>query len=564
MPIALTSLDIVVFLASIALVMGVGLWAGRREKDAEGYFLAGRSIPWWGVAGSVFGTNVSAEHLVGMLGLGYSIGFAQAHFEYGAIAGLMMLCFVFLPLYRRMGVYTLSEYLGRRYDERSRVMFSLISIVTIVFVRMALAFYIGARALGYLLKGTPLETGYTTGIVILAVITSAYTIWGGLKAVIWTDVVQSILLLAAGVFVAVLVFSTPEIGGFGGLLALDAALPEAEQKFHLYLPTDHPQLPWTGVFSGLLLMHFFYWGTNQFIAQRALAARSDFDARMGLVTAGFLKLLIPFVSISAGIAAGHLFQQRLVTGELAALPQPDDAFPLLVRLVVPAGYGLMGLITAGLIGAILSTIDSMMNSGATLFTFDFYKRYWNREAAERELILAGRVAILVSVVLAALVAGIIYTENEADNFFLKVPAQTGHLVPGVLIAFLFGVLWRGGTATAAFAAILAAPFFSFGLEWGYNAWLAASLPGAETVRPWLGSQLNFLHRTALTSLFAGAVLLLGSRLDPNGRDPDAERYTWWENRCRASKQGEREFWRSERPWALLLGGLTVAMLIYFA
>ena len=558
MPIPLTALDIGIFVASILAVLAVGLWAGRREDTSEDFYLAGKTVPWWGVAGSIFGTNVSADHLIGMLGIGYSIGFAQAHFEYGAIAGLLMLAFIFLPLYRRMGLYTLSEYLARRYDDRSSVLYSAFNILTMVAVRMALGFYIGARALSFLLEGTPLELGYGEGILIFALVTAIYTVVGGLKAVIWTDVMQSVLLLLAAVFVAALVFVQPEIGGLGGLLAKDAALPEAEQKFQLYLPTDHPQLPWTGVFSGLLIIHIFYWSTNQFIAQRALAARSEFDAQMGIVAAGFLKLLIPFVSIATGVAAGFLFESRVASGELSGLPLPDDAFPLLVQLVVPAGYGLVGIITAGLIGAILSSIDSMMNSGATLFTFDFYRRFIHPEASEARLVLVGRVAIVVFVVAAASIAGAIYTEDAADNFFLKVPAQIGHVVPGMAVAFLMGVWWRRASATGAFWAMLVSPLFSLAIEWAYGAWVAdgSALSGV------LGPQLNFLHRTALTAMFAAA-LLAALSLRSGAGGPEAARYTWRGQREAADGSAER-FWTSARPWAWVLGACTVVMLVYFA
>lgn len=562
MPVPLAAIDIAIFLLSILAVLAVGLWAGRKEESADDFYLAGKNVPWWGVAGSIFGTNVSAEHLVGMLGIGYSIGFAQAHFEYGAIGALLVLAFVFLPLYRGMGLYTLSEYLTRRYDGRSGALYSAFNILTIVIVRMALGFYIGARALSYLLDGTDLAIDYSTGILIFAVVTATYTIAGGLKAVIWTDVMQSALLLLAGVFVAALVFGQPEVGGFGGLLAKDAALPAAEQKFHLYLPPDHPQLPWTGVFTGLLIIHVFYWSTNQFIAQRALAARSEFDARMGILAAGYLKLLIPFVSIATGVAAGYLFEARLADGELAALPLPDDAFPLLVRMIVPAGYGLVGLITAGLIGAILSSIDSMMNSGATLFTFDFYRRYLDPGASERRLILVGRIAIVAFVAIAAAIAASIYTEDAADNFFLKVPAQMGHVVPGIAVAFLGGVLWRRATATAAFWALLASPVFSLLIELGYGAWTGGSSPLAAALAEHLGPQLNFLHRTAMTALFA-LVALVGISL--LGGRPGAEIDAYTYRRRQAAAAGTaRPFWRSERPWAWLLGGLTLFMLVYFA
>lgn len=562
MPVPLTAIDIAIFLLSILAVLAVGLWAGRKEESADDFYLAGKNVPWWGVAGSIFGTNVSAEHLVGMLGIGYSIGFAQAHFEYGAIVALLVLAFVFLPLYRGMGLYTLSEYLTRRYDGRSGVLYSAFNILTIVIVRMALGFYIGARALSYLLDGTDLAIDYSTGILIFAVVTATYTIAGGLKAVIWTDVMQSTLLLLAGVFVAALVFGQPEVGGFGGLLAKDAAMPAAEQKFHLYLPPDHPQLPWTGVFTGLLIIHVFYWSTNQFIAQRALAARSEFDARMGILAAGYLKLLIPFVSIATGVAAGYLFEARLADGELAALPLPDDAFPLLVRMIVPAGYGLVGLITAGLIGAILSSIDSMMNSGATLFTFDFYRRYLDPDASERRLILVGRISIVAFVAIAAAIAASIYTEDAADNFFLKVPAQMGHVVPGIAVAFLGGVLWRRATATAAFWALLASPVFSLLIELGYGAWAGGSSPLAAALAEYLGPQLNFLHRTAMTALFA-LIALVGISL--LGGRPGAEIDAYTYRRRQADAAGTaRPFWRSERPWAWLLGGLTLFMLVYFA
>ncbi len=558
MPIPLTTIDTVIFLASILVVLAIGLWAGRKEDTSEDFYLAGKTVPWWGVAGSIFGTNVSAEHLVGMLGIGYSIGFAQAHFEYGAIAGLLMLAFIFLPLYRRMGLYTLSEYLAKRYDERSSTLYSAFNIVMIVVVRMALGFYIGARALSFLLDGTPLAIGYSSGILIFAAVTATYTIVGGLKAVIWTDFMQSVLLLLAGIFVAVLVFSQPEIGGLGGLLAKDAALPAADQKFHLYLPPDHPQLPWTGVFTGLLIIHIFYWSTNQFIAQRALAARTDFDAKMGILAAGFLKLLIPFVSIATGVAAGFLFESRLARGEISALPLPDDAFPLLVQLIVPAGYGLVGIITAGLIGAILSSIDSMMNSGATLLTFDFYRRFVNPEASERRLILVGRVAILTFVVIAAGIAAAIYTEDAADNFFLKVPAQIGHFVPGMAVAFLAGVLWTRASASGAFWAMLSSPAFSFAIEWAYGAWVSPESGLAEA----LGPQLNFLHRTALTAAFALVVLVALSQTKGAGsREVGA---LTWRALAPAAGQPGRNFWRSERPWAWLLGASTVFMLVYFA
>ena len=341
--------DLVVFFAALIAAMAIGLIAGRNEKTAEDYFLAGRKIPWWGVAGSIFGSNVSANHMVGMMGIGFSVGFAQTHFELGAIAGLMLLCYGFLPVYRKLRIYTLSEYLGRRYDDRSRVAYAVIMVIIMAVVQMVPALYIGARSICVLLEGeavervevggAPLEAGvapppaaqndaegqqaaplapgsrstvkvnrsyYALFVIALAVIAASYTVFGGLKAVVWTDVIQSVLLLAAGILVAILTFS--ELGGWGAMMELDRA---GADKMHLYLPSDHKDLPWTGVLSGLMVMHFFYWGTNQFIVQRALGARSDAEARLGIVAAGFLKMLIPFFAIGTGVAAFYLFRSEL-------------------------------------------------------------------------------------------------------------------------------------------------------------------------------------------------------------------------------------------------------------
>ena len=410
----LTTPDLIVFFGSLVVVMAIGLWASRREETSEDFFLAGRSTPWWGVAGSIFGSNVSANHMVGMMGIGFSVGFAQAHFELGAIVGLMLLCYGFLPVYRRLKVYTLSHYLGARYDERSRLAYSLIMVVLMAVIQMVPALYIGSRSVCVLLGGDavsrvavtasaetrgpdssalpaegdgspsvrePSQAGraklnvnpfyYAFFVIALAAVSASYTIWGGLKAVIWTDVIQSVLLLGAGILLAVLTFG--QIGGWDSMMALDR---QGAGKMHLYLPASHPELPWTGVLTGLMALHCFYWGTNQFIVQRTLSARSDLEARWGIIAAGFLKMLIPFFAIGTGVAAFYLFQTRLPDRTIA----PDTAFTELVKLVIPLGTGVVGLIMAGVIGAILSSIDSMMNSAATLVAVDVYKRHVNPES----------------------------------------------------------------------------------------------------------------------------------------------------------------------------------------
>ncbi len=518
--------------------MIVGLWAGRKEDTSEDYYLAGRSTRWWGVAGSIFGSNVSANHIVGMMGVGFSLGFVESHFEITAIAGLLLLCYGFLPVYRRLNLYTLSEYLGRRYNEPCRVIYAILMLTTIVIIQMVPAFYIGSRSLNILFledskvsptvsstvqnaaqesqspagsvtkdavqaagtkpRAVRIQTrSYVIGILVMALVTGIYTIAGGLKAVIVTDVLQSIMMITAALIVAILTFGTSEIGGWSGMMATDRAAG-AMSKMHLYLPSNHPQRPWTGVLTGLLILHVNYWGTNQFIVQRALSARSDRDARIGIIFAGFFKLAIPFLSIGTGVAAYYLFLEQFPGAQFDG----DTAFPMLIRQVVaPVGCGVVGLVAAGLVGAILSSIDSMLNSGATIITFDLYRRYLRPQASEAELILAGRLCIAVFVGGAALLTILVMDPNREEHFFTYVASHTSKLVTGIVVAFVLGMFWRRATPAGGLAAILAGVVASYSVEAIYNKYLGTN----EAIAAVLGTKLNFFHSAFIAAVLAAVV-----------------------------------------------------------
>ncbi|MDA0587825.1 MAG: sodium/solute symporter [Planctomycetota bacterium] len=562
-----TTLDYVLFFAALIGVMVIGLIAGRKEESSEDYFLAGRSIPWWAVAGSIYGSNVSANHMVGMMGVGFSIGFFQSHFEIGAILGLMVLCYGFLPVYRKLGVYTLSEYLGRRYDDRSRVSYAIIMVIIMAVVQMVPGLYIGARTICVLLGGDAIEevvdaaspaadgaaagngaaaenvegaeaapavkekkekvkfSYYALFVILLALISAAYTIFGGLKAVIWTDFLQSMLLLVAGIAVAWLAFSklgdvgvgdaeldaNSDRNGWTRMMEFDQAEERSQQRMHIYQPTNHPQLPWTGVLTGLFAMHCFYWGTNQFIVQRALGARSDTDAKLGIIAAGFLKLLIPFFAIAPGVAAFYLFREKMPERTIA----PDAVFPELVKYVIPAGYGLIGIIGAGLIGAILSSIDSMMNSAATIVTMDIYKKYMNPDATDAQLIRAGRISIIGFVLLATFLALFIMDPNSEKNFFLQIADYQNYLTPGILVAFFMGMFWPRGNGNGAFCAILSGIFFSWLAETLYNSNIE-SWPAALEM---FGAKLNFFHRVVFVLPLSAALHVVVSLMT----EPDEEK-----------------------------------------
>jgi SSS family solute:Na+ symporter len=532
----LHTLDLVILVASIIAVTLFGMYVGRKEEGTSDYFLAGKSVAWWAVAGSIFGTNVSSHHMVGMMGAGLKEGFAQANFEFGAICGLLMLCYFFLPLYRRMGVYTLSEFLGRRYDDRCRMLYSL-SNIAFLLIQMCGTLILGAVTVETLTAGTPYPVSYQAAVWGLSLVAAAYTVFGGLKAVIYTDVIQSVLLLIGSAIIAVLAIWHPNVGGISGLLAKE---PE---KFHVFFPADHPQLPWTGVLTGLMVLHFYYWGTNQFMVQRALGAKSGWDGRMGIVAAGFFKLLIPFLCIVPGMAAGYILTIDRET-------QSDTTFAALTRTLVPSGYGLVGLVMAGLIGGILSTIDSMMNSTATLFTFDIYQKYVQPKSSEKRLIWVGRFAMLVLVAI-AISLSLQFGETKGGIFNLMAD-YNAYLVPGVLVAFLAGIFQRFLTPTGAVACIVAGPIASVLLEQG-----AMRL---------FNHSLQAFHRAGLAAVASYAVLVVISLMTQSERSSEREQYLWWTYRHNPSDESPsvRPLWQDDRAWACVLIACTLALCWYFA
>ena len=527
-------LDVLVLVASVVGVTAFGMWIGRKERDTRDYFLAGKTVAWWAVAGSIFGTNISSHHMVGMMGAWLKEGFAQANFEFGAIFGLLMLCYFFLPFYRRMGLYTLSEYLGRRFDDRSRLVYSLTNMAFLL-IQMVGTMILGGLTVATLTADSPYAVSYEMAVCLLAAVAAAYTLYGGLKADIFNDVVQSVLLLVSSGLLAVLAIWHPNVGGLSGLLE------KQPEKFHVFFEASHPQLPWSGVMSGLMVLHLYYWGTNQFIVQRTLGARSDWDARMGTITAGFFKLLIPFLCIVPGMAAGYILAIDPAT-------ESDTAFAGLTRTLLPSGYGLVGVVMAGLVAGILSTIDSMMNSTATLFTFDIYKKYVRPQASERRLIWVGRAAMMAMVATAiglSLVFG-----RAKGGIFNQMADYNAYLVPGVIVAYVAGIRQPLVTGTAAFVCILAGPVLSIAIE--QAAWYG------------LAHELQAFHRAALATLGCYGVLLVVSLLTQRERSADREAYTWTRFKSeQLDVASPRAWWQHDRLWAALLVASTLWMCWFF-
>jgi solute:Na+ symporter, SSS family len=529
-------LDVVILAGSVVGVTLFGMWIGRKEDTTSDYYLAGKNVAWWAVAGSIFGTNISSHHMVGMMGAGLKEGFAQANFEFGAIFGLLTLCYFFLPFYRHMGLYTLSEYLGRRFDDRSRLVYSITNMAFLL-IQMCGTMILGALTIATLTADSEYAISYEMAVCLTAAVAAAYTFYGGLKADIFNDVVQSVLLLIGSGMIAILAIWHPDVGGLSGLLE------KQPEKFHVFFEASHPELPWSGVLSGLMVLHLYYWGTNQFIVQRTLGARTDWDARMGTITAGFFKLLIPFLCIVPGMAAGYILAIDPAT-------ESDTAFAGLTRALLPSGYGLVGVVMAALVAGILSTIDSMMNSTATLFTFDIYKKYIRPDASEMRLIWVGRGAMMVMVAAAIWLS--LYYGQTKGGIFNRMADYNAYLVPGVIVAYVAGILQPFVTRTASFVCILAGPFLSILFE--------------QVAYYQFDHQLQAFHRAGLTTLACYGALLAVSLARQDERDPQREHFTWSRfKRERQSDDGARRpWWQSDKLWASLLVACTLAMCWFFA
>ncbi|PKA23895.1 SLC5 family protein [Leptospira levettii] len=500
----ITTIDILFFGFTFLLVLGIGMFVGRKESSSKDYFLGGRSLPWWGIAGSLFGTNISANHLVGMLGIGFSVGFAQSHYEFGSIPAIVLLAFVFLPLFRRKKFFTLSQFLQEKFGKETGRIYSAISLILIT-IQLTGALYIGARSFLPFLQNLGVSITYTELVIWIAFTSTIYTWFGGLKSVVYTDVIQTFLILASGIVLAYLSITRPEVGGLLELFAKEESRMDGLSKMNLYLPPNHPTLPWTGALSGLFLLHTFYWNTNQYVVQRTLGGKSLREARYGILVGGLLKLTVPFFSILTGIAAFQIWSSLGETTNVA----PDEAFSKLVVLVVPVGYGLIGVILAGLLGAIFSSIDSMLHSAATLFTIDFYKPLFEKNGGslsdERQM-QSGRIFLLLFSFLVTVFSIVLIDPNSKKNFFLELSNQSSHFTPALLVVFLLGVLNVKINTKAICGTILLTPLISLLSPYLYTNF------APSTIKLTFGEELNFLHRVFLIFHFAFFVLTFAAFL----------------------------------------------------
>lgn len=485
------AIDFIVFFGYCFIVLGLGLLVAKRKKtgDSEGYFLAGKSLPWWAVGTSLIAANISAEQMIGMSGSGYVIGLAIASYEWMAALTLILVAKFLLPIFHKRQIYTMPQFLENRFDERVRASLAVFWILVYIFVNLTSVLYLGALSMETILG---LDLVY--GIIGLAVFAAIYTIYGGLNAVAFTDVIQVFFLVVGGLlatFLALNAFSDGH-GAVAGMIDLYNQVPE---KFEMILDRSNPhyqELPGlTVLLGGLWVANISYWGFNQYIIQRALAAKSLAEAQRGVMFAGYLKLLMPLIVVIPGIVA---------FGYGVDLLRPDEAYPWLLNEFVTTGF--RGLVFAALIAAIASSLASMTNSTATIFTLDLYKIHFNRDASEKNMVLTGRVVSFIALLLAVMVAPMLADFGQAFQFIQEF---TGFVSPGVVAIFLLGIFWKKATSNGAlWAAILTIPL-SFLFKW-----LTPALP--------------FLDRMGIVFLILCGVIVVISLYEGKGESEKAVHY----------------------------------------
>ena len=446
-------IDILVFIVYGVMIVLFGLYMSREKKghskNAADYFLAGKALPWWAIGASLIASNISAEQFIGMSGSGYAIGLGIASYELMGGLTLLVVARFLLPVFISKGIFTLPQFLEIRYDSRIRTILAMFWVLLYTFVNLTTVLYLSSLALSVVLGLTVSEAMW--GLAAVAV---AYSIYGGLKAVAYTDVIQVVFLVFGGLVTTYLALDAVAEGA-GPVAGFKTLLERAPEKFDLILSRDNPfynDLPGLSVIlGGLWIANLSYFGCNQYIIQRALAAKNINEAQKGLAFAGYLKLILPLIVVIPGIAAFVLE---------ADLGRYDEAYPWLLSNLVPTG--IKGLAFAALIAAALSSLSSMMNSTATLFTMDLYKPFLKPKASEAELVNVGRIVGLIAMLIAVLVAQPLLGGQE--QIFQFIQKYTGYVSPGVVVLFLFGLFWKRTTATAALWSALASVPLSIAID----------------------------------------------------------------------------------------------------
>jgi SSS family solute:Na+ symporter len=508
----LEPIDLIIFFGYCFLIIGMGIYVSREKKghikNSSDYFLASKALPWWAVGASLIASNISAEQFIGMSGSGFALGLAISTYEWMAAATLLVVAIFFLPVYMKKGIYTMPGFLLDRYDTRVRTTMAVFWLLLYVFVNLTSVLYLGALSLN-----TILNVPLTYGIIGLALFAMIYSIYGGLKAVAWTDVIQVVFLIGGGL--ATTYIALQMVGSGDAWEGIGILRKEVPGHFSMILSEGEMMIPdgkggtrdaygdlpgLSVLIGGMWITNLSYWGFNQYITQRALAAKSLDEAQKGMIFAGFLKLLMPLIVVVPGIAALVIVNNGIDTGFIESMKDPitgiiksDRAYPTLLQ-ILPTG--LKGLAFAALTAAIVSSLASMANSTSTIFTMDIYSKYFGKGSSETNQVRVGRITAVVAFVIAAIVAPAL---GQLDQAFQFIQEYTGFISPGVFAIFFFGVFWKKTTSNAALVGA------------------ALSIP-LSVVLKIVFPALPFLDRMGVVFLVLAALMITISLVEGKGKD----------------------------------------------
>lgn len=492
---SLSAIDYIVFAAYAFIIIGLGIWISTRKKSSEtnsgDYFLAGRALPWWAIGASLIASNISAEQFIGMSGSGYAIGLAIASYEWMAALTLLVVAVFFLPIFLEKKIFTMPQFLELRFDKRVKTVMAGFWLLVFIFVNLTSIIYLGALAIEKIMG-----INMIYGIIGLSVFAALYSVYGGLKAVAWTDVIQVVFLIGGGLLTTyfALDYLSGGKGFFAGFRQLLAAVPEKFdmilEKGQLMIPDGnggtkdaYQDLPGISVLiGGMWVANLYYWGCNQYIIQRALAAKSIKEAQSGLAFAAYLKILLPLIVVIPGIVAFALH---------ADIVRSDQAYPWLLHNFIPPG--IKGLAFAALVAAIVSSLASMMNSVSTIFTLDIYKPFFDPYASEQKLVKTGRIVSTMALLIAIFIAPSL---RNFDQAFQYIQEFTGFVSPGALAIFLAGFFYKKATSNGALAAAFGTFIFSLGFKL-------------------LMPQLPFIDRMGIVFLLCIGLFVLFARIEGN-------------------------------------------------
>ena len=521
-----TTTDIIVFASYALIILSVGLWVSRNKKgktkSAEDYFLASKSLPWWAIGASLIAANISAEQFIGMSGSGFALGLAIASYEWMAAITLLVVGKYFLPIFIEKKLYTIPEFIEKRYSTNLKTILAVFWIALFIFVNLTTVLYLGGKALDTII-GSGDGSIIFISIVCLGFFAAAYSLWGGLAAVAWTDVIQVILLIFGGLLMTYFaLINVTDSGNFiEGLKFIYNKIPERFtmilSKGEIITPNGRDawnDLPGIAVLvGGMWVANLYYWGFNQYIIQRTLASKSLEEGQKGIAFAAFLKLIIPIIVVLPGMIAyvmnldesGILTKESVDIGFIGSNGNiiNDNAAPWLIKNFIPAG--IKGLILAALSAAIVSSLASMLNSTSTIFTMDIYKSLINKNADDKSMVKIGRLSVLVSLIIAMIIAPQLGNLGQVFQFIQE---YTGVVSPGILAVFLMGLFYKKATNNAAIWGVISSIPIAMFFKVAPNGW--SSLP--------IFIDIPFMHQMMATCIGTMIIIYLISYIEGNQDD----------------------------------------------